>query len=242
MLPTTRATFARKRRMMVGPLTSSSAKGCCSLAAILRSSPSSSCSHRLLALRDAVPARPGHARQPCGCWERLVLLPALIAQAGVCSASPPSPNRCPTTLWVAGRRYTADQPRSVCGLWTASPRDVGGDWAKAAGRLMPAARRQAIACARAPPPLAANPRRGDLDQLDACGPILYRSRRVGARESALRDSEAADDAGGSDPVVVGTAVLRYYPRVTLSGRFHCSPHHPAPRSTRPQTCSTSCGC
>ncbi|HXF31299.1 MAG TPA: sugar transferase [Solirubrobacterales bacterium] len=56
-------------------------------------------------------------------------------------------------------------------------------------------------------------------KLDSRGPVLYRQRRVGQAERPFEMLKLRTMAAGSDPVGVGTAVLRDDPRVTRSGRF-----------------------
>ncbi|HTT94705.1 MAG TPA: sugar transferase [Solirubrobacterales bacterium] len=56
-------------------------------------------------------------------------------------------------------------------------------------------------------------------KLDSRGPVLYRQRRVGQGERPFEMLKLRTMAAGSDPVGVGTAVLRDDPRVTRSGRF-----------------------
>jgi lipopolysaccharide/colanic/teichoic acid biosynthesis glycosyltransferase len=56
-------------------------------------------------------------------------------------------------------------------------------------------------------------------KLDSRGPVVYRQRRVGEGERPFEMLKLRTMAQGSDPVGVGTAVLRDDPRVTRSGRF-----------------------
>jgi lipopolysaccharide/colanic/teichoic acid biosynthesis glycosyltransferase len=56
-------------------------------------------------------------------------------------------------------------------------------------------------------------------KLDSRGPVFYRQRRVGEGERPFQMLKLRTMAQGSDPVGVGTAVLRDDPRVTRSGRF-----------------------
>jgi lipopolysaccharide/colanic/teichoic acid biosynthesis glycosyltransferase len=56
-------------------------------------------------------------------------------------------------------------------------------------------------------------------KLDSRGPVFYRQRRVGKGERPFELLKLRTMAQGSDPVGVGTAVLRDDPRVTRSGRF-----------------------
>ena len=56
-------------------------------------------------------------------------------------------------------------------------------------------------------------------KLDSRGPVLYRQQRVGEGERPFEMLKLRTMAAGSDPVGVGTAVLRDDPRVTRSGRF-----------------------
>jgi lipopolysaccharide/colanic/teichoic acid biosynthesis glycosyltransferase len=56
-------------------------------------------------------------------------------------------------------------------------------------------------------------------KLDSRGPVLYRQRRVGEGEGEFEMLKLRTMAEGSDPVGVGTAVLRGDPRVTSAGRF-----------------------
>jgi lipopolysaccharide/colanic/teichoic acid biosynthesis glycosyltransferase len=56
-------------------------------------------------------------------------------------------------------------------------------------------------------------------KLDSRGPIVYRQQRVGEGERPFEMLKLRTMAQGSDPVGVGTAVLRGDPRVTRSGRF-----------------------
>jgi lipopolysaccharide/colanic/teichoic acid biosynthesis glycosyltransferase len=56
-------------------------------------------------------------------------------------------------------------------------------------------------------------------KLDSRGPVFYRQQRVGAGERPFEMLKLRTMAQGSDPVGVGTAVLRDDPRVTRSGRF-----------------------
>jgi lipopolysaccharide/colanic/teichoic acid biosynthesis glycosyltransferase len=56
-------------------------------------------------------------------------------------------------------------------------------------------------------------------KLDSRGPVVYRQQRVGEGERPFEMLKLRTMAQGSDPVGVGTAVLRDDPRVTRSGRF-----------------------
>jgi lipopolysaccharide/colanic/teichoic acid biosynthesis glycosyltransferase len=56
-------------------------------------------------------------------------------------------------------------------------------------------------------------------KLDSRGPVFYRQQRVGEGERPFEMLKLRTMAAGSDPVGVGTAVLRDDPRVTRSGRF-----------------------
>ncbi|HEY2479174.1 MAG TPA: sugar transferase [Solirubrobacterales bacterium] len=56
-------------------------------------------------------------------------------------------------------------------------------------------------------------------KLDSRGPVLYRQLRVGKGERPFEMLKLRTMVAGSDPVGVGTAVLRGDPRVTRSGRF-----------------------
>jgi lipopolysaccharide/colanic/teichoic acid biosynthesis glycosyltransferase len=56
-------------------------------------------------------------------------------------------------------------------------------------------------------------------KLDSRGPVVYRQQRVGEGERPFEMLKLRTMAEGSDPVGVGTAVLRDDPRVTRSGRF-----------------------
>jgi lipopolysaccharide/colanic/teichoic acid biosynthesis glycosyltransferase len=56
-------------------------------------------------------------------------------------------------------------------------------------------------------------------KLDSRGPVLYRQQRVGKDGREFEMLKLRTMAQGSDPVGVGTAVLRDDPRVTRSGRF-----------------------
>jgi lipopolysaccharide/colanic/teichoic acid biosynthesis glycosyltransferase len=56
-------------------------------------------------------------------------------------------------------------------------------------------------------------------KLDSRGPVFYRQKRVGEGERPFELLKLRTMAEGSDPVGVGTAVLRDDPRVTRSGRF-----------------------
>jgi lipopolysaccharide/colanic/teichoic acid biosynthesis glycosyltransferase len=56
-------------------------------------------------------------------------------------------------------------------------------------------------------------------KLDSRGPVFYRQQRVGEAERPFEMLKLRTMAEGSDPVGVGTAVLRDDPRVTRSGRF-----------------------
>jgi lipopolysaccharide/colanic/teichoic acid biosynthesis glycosyltransferase len=56
-------------------------------------------------------------------------------------------------------------------------------------------------------------------KLDSRGPVIYRQRRVGEGEAEFEMLKLRTMREGSDPVGVGTAVLREDPRVTRSGRF-----------------------
>jgi lipopolysaccharide/colanic/teichoic acid biosynthesis glycosyltransferase len=56
-------------------------------------------------------------------------------------------------------------------------------------------------------------------KLDSRGPVLYRQLRVGKDGRPFEMLKLRTMAQGSDPVGVGTAVLRDDPRVTRSGRF-----------------------
>jgi lipopolysaccharide/colanic/teichoic acid biosynthesis glycosyltransferase len=56
-------------------------------------------------------------------------------------------------------------------------------------------------------------------KLDSRGPVIYRQQRVGEGERPFEMLKLRTMARGSDPVGVGTAVLRDDPRVTRSGRF-----------------------
>jgi lipopolysaccharide/colanic/teichoic acid biosynthesis glycosyltransferase len=56
-------------------------------------------------------------------------------------------------------------------------------------------------------------------KLDSRGPIVYRQLRVGERQRPFEMLKLRTMREGSDPVGVGTAVLRDDPRVTRSGRF-----------------------
>ncbi|HEX3736924.1 MAG TPA: sugar transferase [Solirubrobacterales bacterium] len=56
-------------------------------------------------------------------------------------------------------------------------------------------------------------------RLDSRGPVVYRQLRVGRGERPFEMLKLRTMVGGSDPVGVGTAVLRDDPRVTRSGRF-----------------------
>jgi lipopolysaccharide/colanic/teichoic acid biosynthesis glycosyltransferase len=56
-------------------------------------------------------------------------------------------------------------------------------------------------------------------KLDSRGPVFYRQQRVGEAERPFEMLKLRTMAAGSDPVGVGTAVLRDDPRVTRSGRF-----------------------
>jgi len=56
-------------------------------------------------------------------------------------------------------------------------------------------------------------------KLDSRGPVIYRQRRVGKGEAEFEMLKLRTMRQGSDPVGVGTAVLRGDPRVTRSGAF-----------------------
>ena len=56
-------------------------------------------------------------------------------------------------------------------------------------------------------------------KLDSRGPVIYRQRRVGKGEAEFEMLKLRTMREGSDPVGVGTAVLREDPRVTRSGRL-----------------------
>jgi lipopolysaccharide/colanic/teichoic acid biosynthesis glycosyltransferase len=56
-------------------------------------------------------------------------------------------------------------------------------------------------------------------KLGSCGPVIYRQRRVGAAERPFEMWKLRTMVEGSDPVGVGTAVVRDDPRVTAAGRF-----------------------
>ena len=56
-------------------------------------------------------------------------------------------------------------------------------------------------------------------KLDSRGPVVYRQRRVGKGEAEFEMLKLRTMKEGSDPVGVGTAVLRDDPRVTRSGAF-----------------------
>ncbi len=56
-------------------------------------------------------------------------------------------------------------------------------------------------------------------KLDSRGPALYRQRRVGEGERPFEMLKLRTMREGSDPVGVGTAVLRDDPRVTRAGAF-----------------------
>ena len=56
-------------------------------------------------------------------------------------------------------------------------------------------------------------------KLDSRGPVLYRQRRGGEGERPFEMLKLRTMKQGSDPVGVGTAVLRDDPRVTRSGAF-----------------------
>ncbi|MBS1882673.1 MAG: sugar transferase [Actinobacteria bacterium] len=56
-------------------------------------------------------------------------------------------------------------------------------------------------------------------KLDSRGPVIYRQRRVGRGEAEFEMLKLRTMREGSDPVGVGTAVLRGDPRVTRSGAF-----------------------
>jgi lipopolysaccharide/colanic/teichoic acid biosynthesis glycosyltransferase len=56
-------------------------------------------------------------------------------------------------------------------------------------------------------------------KLDSRGPVIYRQRRVGEGEIEFEMLKLRTMREGSDPVGVGTAVLREDPRVTAAGRF-----------------------
>ncbi len=56
-------------------------------------------------------------------------------------------------------------------------------------------------------------------KLDGRGPVIYRQLRVGEGERPFEMWKLRTMVEGSDPVGVGTAVLRDDPRVTRPGRF-----------------------
>jgi lipopolysaccharide/colanic/teichoic acid biosynthesis glycosyltransferase len=56
-------------------------------------------------------------------------------------------------------------------------------------------------------------------KLDSRGPVIYRQRRVGEGERPFEMLKLRTMRQGSDPVGVGTAVVRDDPRVTRSGAF-----------------------
>jgi lipopolysaccharide/colanic/teichoic acid biosynthesis glycosyltransferase len=56
-------------------------------------------------------------------------------------------------------------------------------------------------------------------KLDSRGTVIYRQRRVGKGEAEFEMLKLRTMREGSDPVGVGTAVLREDPRVTRSGGF-----------------------
>ncbi len=56
-------------------------------------------------------------------------------------------------------------------------------------------------------------------KLGSRGPVLYRQRRVGRDGAEFELLKLRTMVAGSDPVGVGTAVLRDDPRVTGAGRF-----------------------
>ncbi len=56
-------------------------------------------------------------------------------------------------------------------------------------------------------------------KLDSRGPVIYRQRRVGKGEAEFEMLKLRTMKEGSDPVGVGTAVLRGDPRVTPPGAF-----------------------
>lgn len=56
-------------------------------------------------------------------------------------------------------------------------------------------------------------------KLDSRGPVIYRQLRVGRGERPFEMLKLRTMRQGSDPVGVGTAVLRGDPRVTRSGAF-----------------------
>jgi len=56
-------------------------------------------------------------------------------------------------------------------------------------------------------------------KLDSRGPVVFRQQLVGRDERPFEMLKLRTMAAGSDPVGVGTAVLRDDPRVTRSGRF-----------------------
>jgi lipopolysaccharide/colanic/teichoic acid biosynthesis glycosyltransferase len=56
-------------------------------------------------------------------------------------------------------------------------------------------------------------------KLGSRGPVLYRQLRVGEGERPFEMLKLRTMAQGSDPVGVGTAVVRDDPRVTSAGRF-----------------------
>jgi lipopolysaccharide/colanic/teichoic acid biosynthesis glycosyltransferase len=56
-------------------------------------------------------------------------------------------------------------------------------------------------------------------KLDSRGPVFYRQQRVGEGERPFEMLKLRTMSEGSDPVGVGTAVVRDDPRVTRSGRF-----------------------
>ena len=56
-------------------------------------------------------------------------------------------------------------------------------------------------------------------KLGSRGPVFYRQRRVGLDDRPFEMLKLRTMSEGSDPVGVGTAVVRDDPRVTRSGRF-----------------------
>jgi lipopolysaccharide/colanic/teichoic acid biosynthesis glycosyltransferase len=56
-------------------------------------------------------------------------------------------------------------------------------------------------------------------KLGSRGPVIYRQRRVGRGGKEFELLKLRTMVGGSDPVGIGTAVLRDDPRVTGTGRF-----------------------